>query len=170
MHRNIEIKASVKDHNFIRNKLFSYQAIFKGKDHQRDTYFKVPNGRLKLRQGNIENALIHYEREDKEGPKTSWVNIYPVTNGAVLESLLERALGIMIVVEKEREIFFIENVKFHLDSVQGLGQFVEIEAIDPDGSIGKQKLLQQCEQFLKSFAIHNKDLLKNSYSDMLMKK
>jgi len=167
MHRNIEIKASVEDHTFIRDFLLSRQAIFKGTDHQRDTYFKVPQGRLKLRQGNIENALIHYEREDKEGPKTSWVSLYPVINGSVLESLLEKALGIKTVVEKDREIYFIENVKFHLDSVQGLGHFVEIEAIDTDGSIGQEKLLRQCEYYLNTFRIKKEDLKTNSYSDMI---
>ncbi len=66
-----------------------------------------------------------------------------------------------------REIYFIENVKFHLDEVKGLGTFVEIEAIDSDGSIGKEKLLEQCNFYLQAFEIKDEDLLEKSYSDMV---
>ena len=68
---------------------------------------------------------------------------------------------------KAREIFFIENVKFHLDTVKGLGTFVEIEAIDRDGSIGQDKLLAQCEHYISLFGIKDEDLLEKSYSDMV---
>jgi predicted adenylyl cyclase CyaB len=168
MHQNIEIKARVTDQSPIRNFLLSNSAVFKGIDHQRDTYFNVANGRLKLRQGNIENALIHYNRQDIMGPKSSLVSLYPVNNGPLLESLLADTIGIKAIVEKDREIYFIGNVKFHLDQVKGLGQFVEIEAIDINGSIGKEKLLSQCEYYLNSFAITREDLIKESYSDMIL--
>ncbi len=167
VHLNVEIKAKCTDHSFIRNYLLSNAAEVKGTDYQRDIYFSVPNGRLKLRQGNIENALIYYDREDKEGPKSSWVNLYPVSDSNLLESILERALGVKNVVEKQREIYFIDNVKFHLDVVSGLGKYVEIEAIDSDGNPGLEKLQRQCEYYLNSFAIKKKDLVKNSYSDMI---
>ena len=68
---NIEIKARCPDAKAIRSILQSRKADFKGIDHQVDTYFKVPFGRLKLREGNIENNLIYYDREDKKGPKKS---------------------------------------------------------------------------------------------------
>jgi len=65
-HLNIEIKAKCNDQEKIRSVLKSRNADFKGTDHQIDTYFKVNNGRLKLREGNIENFLVFYEREDKK--------------------------------------------------------------------------------------------------------
>ena len=78
-------------------------------------------------------------------------------------------MGSLVIVDKRRKIYFIDNVKFHIDTVKGLGSFVEIEAIDKTGNIGKKKLLQQCNKYLKLLNISNKDLLSNSYSDLLMK-
>lgn len=168
MHLNIEIKARCTNPDLIRNYLKENKANFKGTDFQRDTYFNVPNGRLKLRQGNIENSLIHYERENQSGPKSSHVSLYKVENGDVLRNVLLNALGEKVTVEKQREIYFIDNVKFHLDEVPGLGSFAEIEAIDNDGSIGKERLQEQCEFYLKAFGIAETDLLTDSYSDMLL--
>ena len=87
-----------------------------------------------------------------------------------LKEILTIALGVLIVVDKIREIYFIDNVKFHIDSVKDLGTFVEIEAIDPDGMIGKEKLREQCNFYLDLFKIRKEDLISNSYSDLLLKK
>ena len=81
-----------------------------------------------------------------------------------------KALGILVVVDKKREIYFIDNVKFHIDEVEDLGTFVEIEAIDNDGTIGKEKLLEQCQFFLDLFRISQGDLISVSYSDLLLQK
>ncbi len=167
-HINIEIKARCSDQDKIRNILHSHHADFKGIDHQIDTYFKSNNGRLKLREGNIENFLVFYERENTEGPKQSNVILFKSAPGSTLKEALRQSLGIVTVVDKQREIYFIENVKFHLDTVKDLGTFVEIEAIDTDGSIGREKLLEQCNHYLKLFEIKNEDLLNNSYSDQLL--
>ncbi len=78
--------------------------------------------------------------------------------------------GVLTVVDKKREIYFIDNVKFHIDTVQDLGTFMEIEAIDDGGDIGKEKLLQQCNEYLKSFEISESDLISVSYSDLLLEK
>lgn len=169
MHLNIEIKARCTNPDSIRNYLKNNKADFKGTDHQCDTYFNVPGGRLKLRQGNIENTLIHYTRDNQAGPKASEVSLYKVENGDVLRNVLLKALGEKVTVEKTREIYFIQNVKFHIDEVPGLGSFVEIEAIDIDGSIGKNKLQEQCEFFMNRFSIEEADLITDSYSDMLLK-
>jgi adenylate cyclase, class 2 len=165
---NIEIKARCVDQVTIRELLRSQGADFRGTDQQTDTYFHVPHGRLKLREGNIENALVYYEREDQEGPKQAQVTLYPTTPGSAVKEILTKSLGVLVVVEKQREIYFIDNVKFHLDSVDGLGTFVEIEAIDKDGNIGKEKLLTQCQTFLDLFKIPQRDLLAVSYSDLLL--
>ena len=165
---NIEIKASSVNHAGIREILKSKNAEFKGVDHQVDIYFNVKSGRLKLREGNIENHLIHYNRENKSGPKQSDLILYKPTPGSNLKEILIKALGILVVVEKRREIYFIDNVKFHLDEVNGLGTFVEIEAIDSVGSMEKEKLFKQCNYYCKLFKINNEDLVAESYSDMLL--
>jgi predicted adenylyl cyclase CyaB len=167
-HLNIEIKARCHNPQTIRDVLRARHADFRGTDHQIDTYFKVPRGRLKLREGNIENALIYYEREDREGPKRSAVTLVPATPGTPLKALLTQALGILMVVEKRRDIYFIGNVKFHMDDVRDLGLFVEIEAIDYDGSIGGETLRAQCHEFLSLLNIQPDQLVALSYSDLLL--
>ncbi len=169
-HINIEIKARCLNHDKVRNFLKSHKADFKGIDHQIDTYFKVNNGRLKLREGNIENHLIYYERENKGGPKQSDVILFKSTPESSLKPILVNSCGILTVVDKKREIYFIENVKFHIDTVLSLGAFMEIEAIDEDGSVGKGKLLEQCNKYLKDLNILESDLVSVSYSDLLLEK
>jgi adenylate cyclase class 2 len=167
-HLNVEIKARCNNQDAIREYLKANNADFRGIDHQIDTYFNVPNGRLKLREGEIENFLIHYERSDQEGPKQSKVTLYTSQPGSTLKEALTKALGILVVVDKEREIYFIENVKFHVDVVENLGTFMEIEAIDKDANIGKDKLNEQCNKYLKEMGIKDENLISVSYSDLLL--
>lgn len=165
---NVEIKARTARAAAIRQILQDNQADFRGTDHQIDSYFRVPDGRLKLREGNIENSLIFYRRPDQEGPKASEIHLYrPGLADPALKDVLVAALGIWKVVDKQREIFFIDNVKFHLDRVAGLGEFVEIEAIDTDGNIGEAKLREQCAHYMQLFGIQDQDLIEHSYSDMV---
>lgn len=167
---NIEIKARCDDQDRIRDLLRARNARFVGMDHQIDTYFRVPNGRLKLREGTIEHHLIHYQRSDQEGPKGSDVLLYQPHPDTGLKALLTRALGVLVVVDKRREIYFIDNVKFHLDRVEMLGTFVEIEAIDEDGSLGTKHLQEQCQHYLELFALPPVSLVAVSYSDLLIDK
>ncbi len=166
-HINVEIKATCRDAAAVRRRLAERSARFVGTDHQIDTYFSTAAGRLKLREGEIENALIYYERPDEHGPKQSDVTLFHPEPDSPLKDMLSRAMGIDVVVRKTREIYFIDNVKFHLDTVDELGTFVEIEAIDISGEIGAETLRRQCERYLDLFAIATEDLLGTSYSDML---
>lgn len=125
---NIEIKAICRNTSFARDYLLLHNAEFRGTDQQTDTYFSVKKGRLKLREGNIENHLIFYERYNTPGTKDSHFHLLKVTEPGLLKELLAQSLGIKIVVEKRREIYYINNVKFHIDEVPGLGCFIEIEA------------------------------------------
>ena len=167
-HTNIEIKARTSGHDKIREILKSSGAEYIGTDHQIDTYFNVGSGRLKLREGNIENSLIYYERENRTGPKNSSVILYKHNQDPGLKEILIKTLGVLAVVVKKREIYFIKNVKFHLDNVGGLGKFVEIEVIDNDESIGNEKLLEQCNFYIDLFNIKNEDRIAVSYSDMVL--
>lgn len=169
-HLNIEIKAKCLDQAKIRSMLLDKNADAKGMDHQIDTYFIVPKGRLKLREGNIENFLVYYERDDKEGPKESRILLLKNEPGSALKEILLKTQEVLAVVDKRREIFFIDNVKFHLDMVEGLGTFMEIEAIDNDGSIGIEELQKQCRHYMDLFGINEEDLLSVSYSDLMMQK
>ncbi|MCU0644986.1 MAG: class IV adenylate cyclase [bacterium] len=167
---NIEIKARCSDPGMIKNILKQRNTIFKGEDHQIDTYFNCRHGRLKLREGNIEHHLIHYHREDEIGPKKSIVTLYQPEPNSSLKQILSDSLGILTIVDKKREIYFIDNIKFHIDQVIGLGSFIEIEAIDSSGTIGEEKLQSQCEEYIKLFQIKPADLIECSYSDLLLQK
>jgi predicted adenylyl cyclase CyaB len=167
---NIEFKASTNKPAELEALLQQHGPLFIGEDHQVDTYFNVPAGRLKLREGNIENALIHYEREDFAGAKSSHVLLYQHQPDKTLKEILIKTMGIKAVVDKKRNIYFINNVKFHFDTVNGLGTFVEVEAIDKDGSIGKEKLQAQCNEYAALFGIKPEDYCSVSYSDMVLQK
>jgi predicted adenylyl cyclase CyaB len=166
---NIEFKAKTNKLTEQEDLLQRQNPLFIGEDHQVDTYFNVPVGRLKLREGNIENALIHYERENTAGAKSSHVLLYQHQPDKILKEILIKSLGIKAVVDKKRKIYFINNVKFHFDTVMGLGTFVEVEAIDKDGSIGKEKLQAQCDEYAALFGIAAEDFCALSYSDMVLK-
>ena len=166
-HLNIEFKARCDNLEKVRALLEADGARFVGEDHQVDTYFRVPKGRLKLRQGTIEQALIYYERPDQPGPKASDVHLAPVAGGEALRMLLAAALGIRVVVDKRRAIYVADNVKIHLDRVEGLGTFVEVEAIDQRGDRDRARLEAQCRHYLERFAIAEADLVDASYSDLL---
>ncbi|MES2849557.1 MAG: class IV adenylate cyclase [Bacteroidota bacterium] len=165
---NIEFKARSNDVLAAENILLQHNPTFIGEDHQTDTYFNVTTGRMKLREGNIENALIHYERENTAGSKSSQVLLYQHQPDKNLKAILTKALGVKAVVDKKRKIYFIENVKFHFDTVQNLGTFIEVEAIDKDGSIGKEKLQEQCDFYAAIFGIKQEDFMAVSYSDMII--
>ncbi|MFN8636062.1 MAG: class IV adenylate cyclase [Chloroflexota bacterium] len=185
-HVNVEIKARCADLTRARATLLALGARLVGPDYQLDTYFQVPNGRLKLREGQIENNLIFYTRPDQDGPKRSDVILYGTRPGTDLKALLTAALGTLVAVEKRREIYFVEvsdvdvpgdpsaptrargqeNVKVHLDTVTGLGSFVEIEAIDLDGSLGPALLEAQCRRLMARLNVQDADLEPASYSDL----
>lgn len=170
-HVNIEIKARCADPQSVRKILQDCSAEFKGVDHQVDTYFKVSNGRLKLRQGNIENSLIYYDRPNTAGPKRADVALYRTDGpgGSQLHETLTQAIDTLVVVDKQREIYFIHNVKFHIDQVEHLGSFIEIEAIDETGQLGTETLQQQCDYYIALFNIQKEDLIETSYSDLLLR-
>ena len=164
---NVEIKAKCQTPQKVRDILIAQQARYEGLDLQKDTYFNCNHGRLKLREGNIENALIFYQRDNISGPKLSNVTVSPINNNSNLKEILTAAYGVFIEVNKKREIYYIDNIKFHLDEILNLGTFVEIEAFDRSGTYSKVELEQQCKHYLDLFDIHPNDLITHSYSDLL---
>jgi len=166
-----EIKATYSDPHFLESELKANGAEYKGLDHQVDTYFVVPEGRLKLREGSIENTLIYYRRVEANGIKSSEVKYVPLERNQVegLKGLLKALHEVLVIVDKQRKIFFIDNVKFHIDEVKDLGAFVEIEAIGEQGD-DYQVLSDQCNTYMEKFGITSEDCLDVSYSDLLLMK
>jgi predicted adenylyl cyclase CyaB len=168
MHKNFEFKAKVDNIELFEEKLLNLNPRFVGKDKQVDTYFKANKGRLKLREGNIENALIQYHRSDTADAKLSEVLLYIHQPDANLKAILQAQFGVLIVVRKLRKIYFIDNVKFHFDNTENLGTFIEVEAIDTDGSLTVERLREQCDQYFSFFKLSNEQLVSKSYSDLLL--
>jgi adenylate cyclase, class 2 len=167
---NFEFKAKTKRLSDLEKKILTLNPIFIGEDNQTDTYFNVVNGRFKLREGNIENSLIYYERTNTAGAKQSNILLYPHTPDKSLKDILTKIHGTKVIVSKKRKIYFINNVKFHFDFVDGLGSFIEVEAIDKIGDIGIEKLKEQCDFYASFFDIAITDYIAYSYSDLILEK
>ena len=165
---NFEFKARIKDERRVRDALKRLSARFIGTDHQIDTYFRVPAGRLKVREGRIENALIFYRRSNARRARQSAVEMMLLPSRNSLRAILERALVKLAVVDKRREIYFVKNVKIHLDRVSRLGKFLEVEAISRTGNV--KKIKSQARHFQQLFGITGKDIVPESYSDLVLAK
>jgi len=167
-HIIFEFKARLRNEKHIRAVLKQQRAKSVGTDHQVDTYFCVPHGRLKVREGNIENALIFYERPNDHGARASTVQMLELPPENPVKPILTAALGVLTVVDKRREIYFVDNVKIHLDRVRGLGEFVEVEAISRTSSLTKVR--EQAGEFQRLFQIASEDFVGESYSDLMLAK
>jgi adenylate cyclase, class 2 len=168
-HFNLEIKARTQIQDQQESLLLAAGAVFHGEDQQTDTYFQVPSGRLKLRQGPIENSLIFYERPESDGPRRSDVYLAQLSPENEITSVLSEALGVVVQVKKRRKIYFIASTKFHLDKIEGLGTFIEIEVISQPGD-SPEDAKALCEHYMKYLHISSEDLCTGSYADMLLNK
>jgi predicted adenylyl cyclase CyaB len=131
MNRNVEIKARVDSLASIRDSVRNLADKGPLILEQTDTFFVCPHGRLKLRQlvGSAEAELIYYERQDRKGPKESHYVVHRSPDGEGLKRLLSQSLGVRGVVCKRRELFLVGQTRVHLDDVEGLGAFVELEVV-----------------------------------------
>ena len=165
---NVEIKARTPEPGRVLQRLADLGAELQGIDRQVDTYYEARTGRLKLRRGTIEHALVAYTRADQRGPKVSQVTLYAPSDSDQLHATLSADLGVLVVVDKQRHIWSADNVKLHVDEVDGLGAFLEIEAIDEHGDLGEVVLRRQCSGWLELLEVAHGDLIERSYSDMLL--
>ena len=165
--KNYEFKAKVDSFIEFEQKFLSLNPTYIGIDQQVDTYFNASFGRLKLREGIIENSLIQYQREDNKELKEANIILYTCENSKNLKEILSTQLGVKVVVTKKRKIYFIENVKFHFDEVENLGFFMEIEAIDSKNEFTVEQLKEQCQKYFEFFELKSENLVDKSYSDLL---
>jgi predicted adenylyl cyclase CyaB len=132
--RNVEIKARVADPGVLRARVVDLATVAPVNIGQRDTFFNVARGRLKLRRfDDGSGELIFYERDDTTGPKTSRYSKASCADATEMEAVLARALGVRGMVEKRRELFMLGRTRVHLDEVHGLGHFLELEVVLRDG-------------------------------------
>lgn len=177
--RNLEIKCSYPDQRraarLAREQL---GAAYLGRLVQTDTYFPIRPGRLKLRHEQQaaphRNAtpesrftLIHYRRPDRRSPKCSAYHLLAVDDGPRMLAFFTAALGVQGRVRKVRRLFVKDNIRVHLDTVRGLGKFLEFELL-----VSPSRPLAACEEqmgrLLALFGIAGKSLIRFSYADLLL--
>jgi len=168
-HKMIELKARVGNHEFLRKKLSALGAEYLGTFHQSDLYFKVPEGRLKLRE--VKNAgtveLIYYERENIAGPKSDDAFILRIQEPQELKKILKKILATLILVVKVREIYNYQGTQIHLDTVKKLGKFIEFErqTADSPKRIKEDRVI--LEELIEKLEIGQSNLETLSYSDLI---
>jgi homotetrameric cytidine deaminase len=164
--RNIELKAIDADPARSLAAARELGAEDRGILRQRDTYFRTRSGRLKLREEDPGGAtLIQYDRPDAAAARESRYRLTPVAEPDTLRASLDAALGTLVVVDKERHLLLWEGVRIHLDTVQGLGSFVELEGVAAPGSDlgGEHEKVARLRE-----ALQIGELLTDSYSDRLL--
>lgn len=167
MPRNVEIKARVKDLALVRAVAERLAGAPATVLHQEDTFFRVPAGRLKLRVlGPDEAQLIYYERPNQTGPKTSHYSVAPVVDAAVLKAVLASALGVRGTVHKTRWLCLVGRTRIHLDEVEGLGSFLELEVMLQPGE-DEESGRRTADELMKLLGIEPKDLIDGAYMDLL---
>ncbi len=166
--RNIELKASDPDPERSLSVVLGLGARDRGRLRQRDTYFRVTSGRLKLREEEPGGAmLVQYDRVDADEARESRYRLVPVDDPAALCAALEASLGTLAVVEKERHLLLWQNVRIHLDRVKDLGNFVELEGVaTADSDLADE--LDRVTRLTEALEIAPERILRNSYSDQVV--
>ena len=166
--RNIELKARDPQPGRTLELALAARADDQGELVQRDTYFARARGRLKLREETPGGAeLIQYRRADTPEARESEYRRIPVADAAALREELDAALGTLVVVEKRRRLLLSDGVRIHLDDVQGLGTFVELEGVAaPDSDLAAER--DEVERLRAALEIAEDRLVPHSYSDLLL--
>jgi len=167
MATNIEIKARVNDFETLQTRAESLSDQPLTILPQEDTFFNTQKGRLKLRvQVPDQGYLIYYERPDQEGPKRSDYHLAETHNPESLKQALALAYGIRGVVKKTRYLYVVGQTRIHLDEVEGLGHFMELEVVmredqsDADGQA-------IAEDLMRRLGIGEDALIEGAYMDLL---
>ena len=166
MAKNLEIKVKLNSHKAIKSILKENKIPLSEVLIQKDIYYKVDRGILKLRVENGDQTLIFYDRNEKS--KKRWSDYYLLDLSAVdANKYLRRFLDVMVVVKKKRELFLYKNTHIHLDFVQGLGYFLELETRVVKGLKDAEK---RFDYLLNLLDLKSKKEIRASYKDLLMAK
>jgi predicted adenylyl cyclase CyaB len=167
MAANIEIKARVKDFDGLARRVEAFSDAPAVTLEQEDTFFNTPGGRLKLRVLAPDHGeLIYYTRDDATGPKRSDYLISMTTDPEALKTVLATAWGIRGVVRKQRLLYRVGNTRIHLDTVEGLGTFMELEVVLATGQSEQQGFVTAVEVMAR-LGIADADLVDVAYIDLL---
>ena len=167
MGRNIEIKARVNNLESVRAKAERLATGGPFSTAQEDTFFRVVIGRLKLRiVPPAKSELIYYFRPNTTDPAQSRYFRLSVPRPKLVKKICSGVFGIKGVVRKQRTIYLVGDTRIHLDEVEGLGSFVEIEVVLPDGD-GAVSGVATVEKMMQALSIDAADLIPTAYIDLL---
>lgn len=168
--RNIEIKVRVGDLERVRGLAVALGARDRGSTHDVDTYFGVEreSGRLKLRQsaGHSGGTLIYYERADEADSRPSDYSLLHVDEPEALKAMLGSALGVRVIVMKVRHLFVYGATRIHLDRVEALGSFVELETVM--GSQSATEARAEHDLVRRRLELDGYEIVPVSYGDLLL--
>lgn len=168
MDRNVEIKAAVADLAAIEQPVRALADKGPVVLEQEDTFFDCPHGRLKLRRfsGKEQAELVYYERPASTGPKESKYLVHRTTEPVRLGTVLAASLGVRGVVRKSRTLYIIGPTRVHLDRVEGLGEYVELEVVrQPGETIAEGVAI--AHDLMDKLGIRQDSLLEKAYIDLL---
>lgn len=167
MATNVEIKARVHDPSALRARVEAISDTPGQRIPQEDIFFHSPHGRLKLRSLDEEHGqLIYYERPDSAGPRQSSYFISLSGEPRTLQDVLDRTYGVRGVVRKERWLYWIANTRIHLDMVEGLGSFLELEVVLSAGqSVDEGQAI--AAGLMDRLDVSEADLVDAAYIDLL---
>lgn len=169
MARNVEIKARLDDIEKTRRLVAAVADRGPETLVQTDTFFKVDDGRLKLREfSGAEAELIHYRRPDATGPTESQYSRVPVSNIQGLKALLSRTLGVVGCVRKTRSVYWVGRTRIHLDDVQALGNFLELEVVLREQEQSNAGV-REAEDLMDRLGIEENALVPDAYLDLLLR-
>jgi len=164
---NVELKARDPTPESTLARCIALGAVDQGALEQRDSYFTARRGRLKLRNGDEGSELIAYRRLDSAEQAESTYVLAPVSEPEALSEALDAALGTVVVVSKRRRLFLWEGVRIHLDEVEGLGSFVEFEAVLPAAG-HRAEAQAKVNRLRAELGIDDGALVSAGYADLLM--
>ncbi len=164
---NVELKARDPDPGRTAERCLALGVVDHGVLRQRDTYFMARQGRLKLREGDHGTVLIAYRRPDDRQASESHYVLAPVAERDAVVEALDAALGTTVVVSKRRRLFTWEGVRIHLDEVEGLGSFIEFEAVLPDAG-DLETARAKVARLRSELAIEDDALVSVGYADLLL--
>jgi len=172
--KNIELKAKYPNQKAAMVIAENLGAKYEGILEQEDIYFKISPAklkeRLKLRIINkADYELIYYKRANLKSARESEYEIFKVRNGMELLNVLKSILLVISIIKKKREVYIFENVRIHIDTVKGLGKFIEFEAVCRNKKEIKDAQLK-LKKLVSEFNISTKNLIKMSYSDLITNK
>ena len=166
--RNVELKATDPEPERSLRICLDLGAEDRGVIVQRDTYFRAAEGRLKLREEEPGGAaLIQYRRPDAAQARESRYRLAPVEDPAAIREALDAALGTLVVVAKRRRLLLWEGVRVHLDEVEGLGSFLELEGVaQPQSDLAPER--EKVQRLSEALGLDASRILEDSYSDRLL--